>query len=131
MSTSSPRFRTALWVLGSLLFAVLALSGLKGYRDLRAARGREAQVEQEIDAAQKRVEALRAKVEEERSDPVTLEHMAREDLGLARPDDVVIVLPKGDGETGERGRQGRGTETPPVHPASSSQPPAAGSPAHP
>lgn len=96
MTNPTPRFRTILWVLGGILLTVLTLSGLKGYRDLREARGREAAVEKEIDLARQRVEALRNRVEEERDDPVALEHLAREDLGMARPDDVVLVLPKDD-----------------------------------
>lgn len=90
----SSRFRAVLWVLGSILLAVLALSALKGYRDLRIARAREVQLQQEIRSAKARVEALHQRIEELRKDPVALEHLAREDLGLAHPDDVVIVLPK-------------------------------------
>lgn len=94
MPTPTPRFRTVLWVLGGVLLTVLTLSGLKGYRDLREARGREAAVQNEIDLARQRVEALRQRVAAERDDPVELEHLAREDLGMAHPDDVVIVLPQ-------------------------------------
>jgi cell division protein FtsB len=116
MTTPKPRFRTVLWVLGGLLLTVLTLSGLKGYRDLRSARGREATVEREIEAARQRVETLRRRVEEERDDPVALEHLAREDLGMAHPDDVVIVLPKDEQASGmtDEGRgarsEGRGVD---------------------
>ena len=100
----SSRFRAVLWVLGSILLAVLALSALKGYRDLRIAREREVQLQQDIRAAKARVEALHRRIEEIRKDPVALEHLAREELGLAHPDDVVIVLPKDDPRTPEPAR---------------------------
>jgi cell division protein FtsB len=50
-------------------------------------------LEQQIAETQQRIERLRDRIERIKNDPVTLERLAREDLGLVKPGDVVIVLP--------------------------------------
>ena len=45
-----------------------------------------------VDAAEQRVALLRERIGRLRDDPLTLERLAREELGWVRPDDVVIVL---------------------------------------
>jgi cell division protein FtsB len=40
---------------------------------------------------------LRAEIRALRSDPRSVEGIAREDLGFARPDEVVILFPRQDG----------------------------------
>lgn len=77
-----------------LLFAgLLGIAGFKGSRDLQAARERELLLERRIAATQGRIEELRGRIDRLRSDPVTLERLAREDLGMVRPGDLVIELP--------------------------------------
>ena len=80
----------------ALLFALVALAaaGLKGWRDYEAVRAREQGLEQEIAASEQRIRGLEHKIERLQRDPVELERAAREDLGLVRPEDVVIVLPE-------------------------------------
>jgi len=80
----------------ALLFALVALAaaGLKGWRDYEAVRAREQGLEQEIAASEQRIRGLERKIERLQRDPVELERAAREDLGLVRPEDVVIVLPE-------------------------------------
>jgi cell division protein FtsB len=81
-------------VAGALL--LLGVAGVKSWRDLDAARAREAALEQSIDDAEGRIEQLHGKIERLKSDPSTLERLAREELGMVRPGDVVIVLPPED-----------------------------------
>jgi cell division protein FtsB len=51
--------------------------------DLRVAQSRVAELEQRIESRESEAEALR-------SDPAALEEAIREDLGLARPGEVVV-----------------------------------------
>ena len=76
-----------------LFFALLAAAGFKGYRDLTAARAHERQLLTRIDDTRTGIERLRGRIERLRGDPATLERLAREELGMVRPHDVVIELP--------------------------------------
>jgi cell division protein FtsB len=82
----------------AFLLALLAVAGIKSYRDLAAVRGQEAALRQQVEQTQQRIEALRHRVERLRSDPAALERLAREELGMVRPGDVVIVLPAEDAD---------------------------------
>ena len=73
---------------------LLATAGVKSYRDLAAARDVEQRLRQEIAGANQRIRALHGRIERIRHDPAMLERLAREDLGLVREGDVVIVLPE-------------------------------------
>lgn len=78
-----------------LLFMVLlGIAGLKSYRDLTAAGAREKLIENRIDETRTGIERLRGRIERLRSDPASLERLAREDLGLVQARDVVIELPQ-------------------------------------
>jgi cell division protein FtsB len=83
-------------VLGAaVLFAMvlLAFASVKSHRDLVAARDREKLLKASIHDTEQRIERLHGRIRQLRGDHDTLERMAREDLGLVRPGDVVIVLP--------------------------------------
>ena len=86
-------FQTLLAGAAGLLVLVLAIAGARSYQDLVAVKTREADFRQRIAATEERTEALRREIELLREDPATLERHAREDLGLVRPDDVVVLLP--------------------------------------
>lgn len=75
------------------LALLLATFGLKSYRDLAAVRGRERQLTAEIASTEERISRLKRRIESLKNDPVMLERVARESLGLVRAEDVVIVLP--------------------------------------
>jgi cell division protein FtsB len=78
-----------------LLFVILlGAAGLKSWRDLTAAQAREKQLESRIESAHSGIDRLRGRIDRLRSDPATLERLAREDLGLVEPRDVVIELPR-------------------------------------
>lgn len=76
-----------------LLLALLATAGIKSYRDLAATRAHEAALQEQIAATRERIRTLDHRLEKVIGDPHTLERIAREELGLVRPEDVVIVLP--------------------------------------
>ncbi len=82
----------------SVLFAVLLLAlasaALKGWRDYERTLARQSTLEVELAATEARIVALRRRVERLQRDPVTLDRVAREELGMVDPRDVVIVLPE-------------------------------------
>ncbi|MGH9382400.1 MAG: FtsB family cell division protein [Thermoanaerobaculia bacterium] len=96
MTESALRFRALLWVAGAVLLVAFGLSALKAWSDLQAARRQEQEVAARIEEARRRVERLETRVEALRDDPQALEHAAREQLGLAREGEVVVVLPRED-----------------------------------
>lgn len=85
--------RPVLWGTVLFLLALLTLAGGKSYRDLAAVRERESQLEARLAATRSEIESVERRLERLRRDPVTLERLAREELGMVRPGDVVIVLP--------------------------------------
>ena len=86
-------FRPVLGVTVLLFLAVLAVAGVRSWRDLERARQREHSLESQITQTEAQIARLRNRIERLRSDPGTLERRAREDLGMVRPGDVVIELP--------------------------------------
>jgi cell division protein FtsB len=84
-------------VLGAavLFFSVLLVfASVKSHRDLVAARDHRRDLERTIRETRERNEVLRGRIERLRRDPDTLEGLAREQLGMVRPNDLVIVLPQ-------------------------------------
>ena len=93
----APSFNPFRSIFAAVMFscmALLAVAGLKSYRDLGIARQREAHLEQRIAETEFSLESLEARVELLRDDPATLERLAREYHGLVKPGDLVIVLPE-------------------------------------
>jgi cell division protein FtsB len=86
-------FRSLLSALLVFLVLLLATAALKGWRDLESAKAREASLRERVDTTQKSIEELRHRIQDLRSDPATLDRIAREELGLVGPHDVVLVLP--------------------------------------
>ena len=81
-----------------LLLGMLAAAGLKSYRDLDEVRSQETDLRQRIEATEGRIRRLDERLERIENDPWTLERLAREELGMVRPGDLVIVLPPEGGE---------------------------------
>jgi cell division protein FtsB len=86
-------FRPVMGATVLLVLALLAIAALKSSRDLEAARARERLLQTRISATRAESERLRLRVERLRHDPGMLERLAREDLGMVRPGDVVVELP--------------------------------------
>jgi len=87
-------FRPVLGATVFLVLALLAIAALKSSRDLQAARQREKQLAEQIAETRKRSEVLKTRIERLHNDPGLLERLAREELGMVRPNDVVIELPE-------------------------------------
>ncbi len=86
-------FRPVLGATVLLVLAFLAIAALKSSRDLEAAHARERLLQTRIAETRVRSERLRVRIERLRHDPGMLERLAREDLGMVRPGDVIIELP--------------------------------------
>lgn len=80
----------------SVVFVVLVLAGYDGSRDLARLKAREAQLEARARKTEANIEALRDRIDRLRSDPYTLERVAREELGLSRTGELVVILPNGE-----------------------------------
>jgi len=94
-SSLKPRpLRSIAGAVVALMVVALAVAGLKSWRDYEEARAREARLRATIGATEERIEALRKRIERLQDDPATLDRVAREDLGLVRQDEVVIVVPE-------------------------------------
>ena len=94
-STARPDSHRPIWGAAVALFvALLGIASLKSYRDLEAARQRQRQLEHKIEATRAGITALKGRIERLKSDPAILERLAREDLGMAFPGDVIIELPQ-------------------------------------
>ncbi len=94
----TPAFRRGLagLLLGSLFLAGCAalLFGERGVLDVRRSRRQLADLRAEVAAETERVERLTREVERLGKDPKALERVAREELGMAKPGEVVILLPR-------------------------------------
>lgn len=91
--TRSDSFRPVLGAAVLLAFALLAIAALKSNRDLQAARAHEQMLKTKIAATRAESERLQVRIDRLRHDPGMLERLAREDLGMVHPRDVVIELP--------------------------------------
>jgi cell division protein FtsB len=89
----SDSFRPVLGAILLLVLALLAIAALKSSRDLESARARERLLQARIAETRARSERLRVRIDRLRHDPGMLERLAREDLGMVRPGDVIIELP--------------------------------------
>lgn len=79
-----------------VVLLLLARAGADNYSGLAELAEREAELELELEEARQRVESLKGRVAQLQDDPVVLERLAREELGLVRPGDTVVVLPRTD-----------------------------------
>ena len=73
---------------------LLATSWLASFRDLRSAHAREALLLKRIERTEIRNLALEQRIDRLRDDPLMLERLAREQLGLVREGEVVVVFPE-------------------------------------
>jgi cell division protein FtsB len=111
----SDSFRPVLGLSVLLFVAVLGIAAWRSYHDLSAARQRERLLETRISDTRHRIDELRARIERLHSDPGTLERLAREDLGMVRPGDVVVELPEsGPSSSGDSPRRPRIPAAPPA-----------------
>jgi cell division protein FtsB len=92
---AAPRpLRSLLVALFVFLVLLLATFGLRGWQDVSRARARERALAEQVAATEARIAELKRRIARLQDDPVTLDRMAREQLGWVAPGDVVIVLPE-------------------------------------
>lgn len=85
-------FRSVLGVMAAILVLALFVAGLRSYSDLSVQRARQAALADNIADTKLRIAALEHQIQLLRTDPGTLERVAREDLGMVRPGDIVVRL---------------------------------------
>ncbi len=100
---SAPRsvassFRVLLGSAVVFFLVLLASSWVASLRDLRSAHRREALLLERIETTELRNQELEQKIERLRDDPLMLERLAREQLGLVREGEVVVVFPEESGD---------------------------------
>jgi cell division protein FtsB len=90
----------------AVLFLVLLLgvAGARSWRDLDRARSRQAELAVKIEDTEARIDALERRIERLRHDPLLLERLAREDLGLVKEGELVFVLPRANVPFEDRAR---------------------------
>ncbi len=79
----------------SVLLFVFFLAGDRGFLQVRKQKAQVAALQAEVSAIAGRNEALEKEIERLAKDPAAVEKIAREDLQLVAPGDVVLVLPPG------------------------------------
>lgn len=94
-----------LYLLGSLILAValVTIIGERGALHLWRLHGEKAQLDEQNYRMQKENEALRQRIARIRHDDRHLEKLAREELNLVRPGDVVYRFPKSESRTNRNG----------------------------
>ncbi len=68
--------------------------GEHGLMDVRRSRRELREVREKVQVKQEAVARLRAEVNRLESDPMALERVAREQLNLAKPGEIIILLPR-------------------------------------
>lgn len=92
---SSPARGPFLLLLGvavAIVLVPLVVAGMRTFRDLDRARDRLSELEARVEEVEAENRVLERRVELLRDDPAALERLARGELGLARPGEVVILL---------------------------------------
>jgi cell division protein FtsB len=79
----------------SVFLLVFFLAGDRGFLQVRKQRAQAGALQAEVTAINARNEALEREVTLLTEDPAAVEKIAREDLQLVAPGDVVLVLPQG------------------------------------
>jgi cell division protein FtsB len=88
--------RRAAWLIFGLVFVsggMAALFGERGYFDVRGEAANARRLERDVAALRESVADLRAEIDGLRGNSSEIERLAREQLGMARRDEVVFVLP--------------------------------------
>ncbi len=91
----SGSFRSLLVVAAVVMVAALAVAGARSYGELQKVRARETMLVDSLEKSRERSESLRQGMELVRTDAATLERLAREELGLVLPEDVIVLVPPG------------------------------------
>lgn len=95
-----PRYRRALILLGIALSVLAgnAIFGKGGLRALLEARRENQGIEQEIERLEEENRQLEGEIQSLRSDPAAIEKLAREQMRMAKPDEIIFTLPDEQGQ---------------------------------
>jgi len=81
------------WLLAAVVWGYVAV-GPNGWLDLRGLRGENARLAAEAADLAAENAAMRTEIEAIKHDPRRLEMLARQELGMLRPDEYLVILPK-------------------------------------
>ncbi len=76
--------------------ALISIFGARGFQDVRWSHREYEDLRARVEAQQEKVVALRRATQRLRDDPTSMEGIAREQLGYARPGEVIFLLPRED-----------------------------------
>ncbi len=76
------------------LLALFGVAGVKTWRDLAVVERRETELRAEIARTRQEIGSLEHRLERLRDDPATLERLARSELDMVYPDELVVLLPE-------------------------------------
>ena len=114
-SVVAPARERSPFLLALAVIAVLVAVGtasVRSWRDLAEERAHEADLQASIVRTENAVRELEERNRRLEKDPVTLERLARQELGLVKPDDLVVVFPAPKAGSGplspRRGERGAG-----------------------
>ncbi len=95
-----PRYRRALILLGVALSVLAgnAIFGKGGLRALLEARRENQGIEQEIERLEEENRQLEGEIQGLRSDPAAIEKLAREQMQMAKPGEIIFTLPDDQGQ---------------------------------
>ncbi len=97
-SRNSPAFRKKILLLGAaclfLIMVVTSVFGKKGVMDIHRLRVELAGLDTQIRELQREKGELEAEIRRLENDPKAVENSARRDLGLIKPGEKVVVIPK-------------------------------------
>jgi cell division protein FtsB len=96
-------------VLIAFALTVHEVFGDRGYFALRRRRAELLEMKEQVRKLQEENQRLEAEIKALKTDPKAIEKVAREQMKLAKPGEIIYVLP----EKGEKGTGDRGHETPP------------------
>lgn len=84
-------------LLGLLVLVMIVhdVFGTHGFLAMRRTQSEIKKVKADLDQLNKENEALEQEVRDLKSDPRLIEKIARDDLGLARPGEIIIRIPQG------------------------------------
>jgi cell division protein FtsB len=97
-SKANPAIRKKIFLLGTaLLFLIMVVTsvfGKKGVMDIHRLRVELAGLESQVQQLQRDRAELEAEIRRLEKDPMAVEKAARGDLGLIKPGEKVIIIPK-------------------------------------
>lgn len=96
-SRTSPGWFWSATVAVAMVVLVVGVAGVKGWADLKSSRARADQLRQELRQVEESVRSLELRIRELGPDGRLLEKVAREELGLIGPDEVLVLLPVENG----------------------------------